>query len=108
MPESNAAPPSQSHWLPQALIISLSVTLVLLLVACLVSAVAIHQRMIPPPNFALRLGHVEIIAPCPRGILCDESTPFYAIWQGEMQPNGRIRYRELFFVYLKPTRHRYR
>ena len=89
------------------LVVGLSVTLVLLLVACLVSAVAIQQRVIPPPSFALRLGRVEIIAPCPRGILCDQSTPFYAIWQGEVQPNGSIQYRELFFVYLKPTR-RYR
>ncbi|HLE29938.1 MAG TPA: hypothetical protein VI793_17560 [Anaerolineales bacterium] len=107
MPESNATHPHPSHWLPQALVIGLSVTLVLLLVACLVSAVAIQQRVIPPPSFALRLGRVEIIAPCPRGILCDQSTPFYAIWQGEVQPNGSIQYRELFFVYLKPTR-RYR
>ena len=93
--------------LQQALVIGLSLTLVLLLAGCLLSAVAIQQRVLPPPAFAARLGRVEIAAPCPpQTFICDESTPFYAIWRGDIQPDGTIRYRELFFMYLRPTRRR--
>jgi hypothetical protein len=86
--------------------LSLSLTLGLLLAACPLSVVAIQQRMIPPPSFAVRLGSVEIAAPCPpRVFICDESTPFYAVWRGDDEPDGSITYRQLFFMYLKP-RHR--
>lgn len=88
-----------------ALIISVSLTLILLLAACPLSAVAIQQRVIPPLTFTARLGRVEISAPCPpRELVCDESTPFYAVWRGDLQPDGTILYRELFFMYLRPPR----
>ncbi len=88
-----------------ALIISVSLTLILLLAACPLSAVAIQQRVIPPLSFAVRLGRVEISGPCPPHMFeCDESTPFYAIWRGDLQPDGTIRYHELFFMYLRPPR----
>lgn len=106
MSEPNPAPRSEFRWLPRALVIAMILMLVLLLAAGLLSVVAIHQRVLPPPAFAVRVGPNELIAPCPRGILCDKSTAFYAIWWGELQPNGRMRYQQLFFVYLKPNRQR--
>lgn len=87
------------------LIIGLSVLLVFLLVTCLLSALAVHQRMIPPPAFAISLGPMVLAAPCPPQMsVCDESTPFYALWQGVRLPNGRTRYHYLFFIYLAPAR----
>lgn len=89
----------------QALVIGLSLLLLFLLLACLLSAVGVHQRLIPPPAFAVRLGPVEFAAPCPPQMsVCDESTPFYALWHGVELPDGTMRYRYLFFVYLAPER----
>lgn len=89
----------------QAVIIGLSLFIVFLLLVCLVSAVAVHQRFIPPPAFAIHLGPVEFAAPCPPPMsVCDESTPFYALWHGVEQPNGTMRYHYLFFIYLAPER----
>lgn len=89
----------------QALLIGLSLLVGILLFTCLLSAVAVHQRFIPPPAFAVRLGPVELAAPCPPQMsVCDESTPFYALWHGVELPDGTMRYRYLFFVYLAPAR----
>ena len=79
---------------------------VLLFAAGALAVAAIDERVLPPPAFSVRLGGYELIAPCPRGILCDKSTPFYAIWWGVPQLNGGTQYRPLFFVYLKSARHR--
>jgi len=104
MPELNVALKRPNSGLAPALILSLSLALVLLLAACPLSAVAIQQRVLGLPTFAVRLGHVEFAAPCPtRGFVCDRDTPFYAIWRGDDQPDGSIRYQELFFIYLRPT-----
>jgi len=89
-----------------AFIIAASLMLVLLFAAGALVVVAIDERVIPPPAFAVRLAGYELIAPCPRGILCDKFTPFYAIWWGVPKPNGGTRYRQLFFVYLKSARNR--
>ena len=89
----------------QAIIIGLSLLLGFLILTCLLSAVAVHQRFIPPPAFAVNLGSVVLAAPCPPQMsVCDESTPFYALWYGVKLPNGKIRYHYLFFVYLATTR----
>jgi hypothetical protein len=80
--------------------------LVLLFAAGALAVAAIDQRVLPPPTFAVGFAGYELIAPCPRGILCDKSTPFYAIWWGAPNPNGGTWYRPLFFVYLKPARRR--
>jgi|GEM_PF-1550240 len=95
----------ESRVLPM-LVIAAGLLLSLLLLVIALSVVAVHQRVLPPPTFAIRFGRYELMAPCPRGILCDKSTPFYALWWGEARPNGRIRYKQLFFVYLKSNRQR--
>src|SRR5699024_2821309 len=85
--------------------LSVCLTLVLLLSACPLSAIAIQQRVIEPPRFAVRVGSVEIAAPCPaQGFICDGPLPWYAIWWGDDQPDGSITYRQLYFIYLKRVR----
>jgi hypothetical protein len=87
--------------------LSLCVTLGLLLAACPLSIVAVQQRVIAPPRFAVRFASVEIAAPCPaRGFECSGPLPWYAIWWGDDQPDGSITYRQLYFIYLKPYRRR--
>lgn len=89
----------------QTVVVGLSLLLMFLLLACLLSVVAVHQRFIPPPAFAVSLGPMVLAAPCPPQMsVCDESTPFYAVWQGVKLPNGKIRYHYLFFIYLAPER----
>jgi hypothetical protein len=47
------------------------------------------------------IGSTEFSAPCPRhGFQCDPQVRYYAIWRGDSQPNGSIRYRLLYFTYL--------
>jgi hypothetical protein len=93
----------------QTIVIAVSLLAVFLLLACGLSALAVQQRLVPPPAFLIRLGPVEFAAPCPPQMtVCDESTPFYAIWHGVQLPNGTMRYRYLFFIYLaseRPDRH---
>jgi hypothetical protein len=104
MPELNATRHDLSHSRRQALIISLGLAFGLLLAACPLSMVAVQQRVIQPPVFALRLGSVEIAAPCPvRFSVCDSSTPWYAIWRSDHRPDGSFQSRQLFFMYLKPA-----
>lgn len=105
MSETKPAPRLETRLLQVLLIVA---GLVILLVFAIVSLsiVGVYQRVLPPPAFAIHIGPNELIAPCPRGIFCDESTAFYAIWWGEPRPNGKIRYKQLFFVYLKPNRPR--
>jgi hypothetical protein len=87
--------------------LSLCVTLALLLAVCPLSVIAVQQRVIEPPRFALRVGSVEIAAPCPaQGFICDGPLPWYAIWWGDDQPDGSITYRQLYFIYLKSNRQR--
>ena len=103
---ADARPSRRQHQL--ALIgLSLCVSLGLLLAACPLGIAAIQQRVIAPPRFAVRVGNVEIAAPCPaQGFICDEPLPWYAIWWGDDQPDGSITYRQLYFIYLKPVRRR--
>ena len=105
MPESNDSRGYRSRRGVRVLVTSLAMALVLLLAACPVSVVAIQQRVIAPPAFALRLGNVEFAAPCPtHEFICDEGTPWYAIWRTEDLPDGRTIGRQLFFMYLRPKR----
>jgi hypothetical protein len=109
MPEANSADLRHSRRRYQIGLIGLTMgmALGLLLAACPLSVVAIQQRLIAPPRFAVRVGSVEIAAPCPaRGFICDSSLPWYAVWWGDDQPDGSITYRQLYFIYLKPTRPR--
>jgi hypothetical protein len=105
MPEPTAGHRYQSRRGARALILSLTLALDLLLAACPMSLLAIQQRVIAPPAFAFRIGNVEIAAPCPTGVfVCDEGTPWYAIWRSEYLPDGSIQGRHLFFMYLRPKR----
>jgi hypothetical protein len=36
--------------------------------------------------------------------VCDEATPWYAIWWGEYRPDGSVRYEQVFFTYLRPRK----
>jgi hypothetical protein len=105
MPEPRQPYQHPRRYVP--LIISLVITLVLLLAACPLGVLAIQQRVIAPPTFAVWVGDVEFAAPCPtRGFDCDDAMPWYAIWRGDPEPDGSITYRQLFFVYLKPAKRR--
>ena len=107
MPEPNATLQNERRRGQQALIFSLGLVLVLLLAACPLGVIAIQQRVISLPQLSVRLGSVEFSAPCPtRSIICDESTPWVAVWRGEDQIDGSVLYRQFFFMYLKPKRQR--
>src|SRR4051812_44458627 len=109
MPEPSSAGLRHSRRRHQIglIVLSVCVTLGLLLAACPLSMVAIQQRVIEPPRFAVRVGNIEFAAPCPaQGFICDSPLPWYAIWRGDDQPDGSITYRQLYFIYLKPARRR--
>jgi len=68
-------------------------------------AVAIQQRVITAPSVSLRLGGLTVAAPCPpQGFICDESTPFFAVWLGRDRADGSVNYKEIFFMYLSKMR----
>ena len=107
MPEPNASTHHQSRHRYSILLVGLCLALGLLLAACPLSVVAVQQRVIAPPTFALRFGSVEIAAPCPtRVFICPHPMPWYAIWRSEERPDGTIRFDQLFFLYLAPRQRR--
>jgi hypothetical protein len=108
MPEPSSSDSRHGRRHPIGLILlSLCVMLGLLLAICPLSVVAIQQRLIEPPRFAVRIANIEFAAPCPaQGFICDGPLPWYAIWRGDDQPDGSITYRQLYFIYLKPARRR--
>src|SRR5262245_50250498 len=105
MPEPTASRRYQARRGARALVVGLTMALALFLAACPMSLLAIQQRVITPPAFAIRIGNVEFAAPCPtRVFICDEGTPWYAIWRTEDMPDGSTIGRQLFFMYLRPKR----
>ena len=89
----------------QALVIAASLLLVLLMLGVGALALAIQQRVLNPPHFALHLGHLYLTAPCPAPTLvCDPDVNYYAIWSGHDLPDGRIHFDEIYFHYL-PNKH---
>jgi hypothetical protein len=104
MSEANDTLPYQRRRRYGVLLASLSLALILLLAVCLLGAVAVQHRVIAPPSFAFQLGSMEIAAPCPtRVFICPHPMPWYAIWRSDEGPNGSIKFRQLFFVYLEPS-----
>ncbi|MEP7359609.1 MAG: hypothetical protein ABI847_20320 [Anaerolineales bacterium] len=104
---SLAAPrPHKYSRLIQAGLIAASLLAALLAVALGAAALALHQGWLHPPPFEVKVGRVEFSAPCPaQGFDCDPTLPYYAVWRGDPQPDGTIRYRLLYFSYLnKPGR----
>jgi hypothetical protein len=103
IPEPASLPAHHRHRY-QAFLVGLGIVVCLLLAACPLGAIAIHQRVLPPPKFSLRIGNQELVGPCPaRMPVCDEATPWYAIWWGEHRPDG-VRYEQIFFTYLRPLK----
>jgi hypothetical protein len=76
--------------------------LALTIAACPLGLLAMHRGLIPPPAFALRLGGLELAAPCPPhlGSQCGHGLPYYAIWRGHPQPDGSTTYKLIYFTYL--------
>jgi hypothetical protein len=105
MLETNDTLPYRRRRRYSALVVGLSLALGLLLAACPLGVVAVQNRVVPPPSFALRFGNMEIAAPCPtRVFICPQPMPWYAIWQSEERVDGSIKFRQLFFMYLAPAR----
>jgi hypothetical protein len=88
----------------RALLLGLALILAGLAAACPLGALAVQQGSLRPPGFAVRLGNLELAAPCPPHISCDRSVPYYALWHGSHQPDGSVNYRLLYFTYLPPLR----
>lgn len=103
--DPNHTPPAPRRYL--APLIGLGIVLLLVLAACPLGVLAVQQRAIAPPSFAFNIGEVEFAAPCPkRGFVCYQPLPWYAIWRGDPEPDGTVTYRQLFFMYLRPSRQR--
>lgn len=87
------------------LVVSASLLLAGLCAGVGLSGLAVYHRVLPPPAFSVRLGDVEIAAPCPPSeIVCEKYPAFFAVWQGTLQPGGSMKYRLRWFVYLSPKR----
>lgn len=84
----------------QALIIGASILPVVTLLAFALLLVAIQQRVVDPPRFAVHIGRVYFVAPCPPPYDCDIHLNYYAVWRGQDLPGGNIRFDEVFFTYL--------
>ena len=96
-----AAGPQNTSRLVQAGLIAASVLLAVLAGAVGVAALALHQGWLHPPPFSVKVGRMELSAPCPaQGFHCDPKLPYYAIWRGDPQPDGSTRYRLVYFTYL--------
>jgi len=97
------ARPSNHFW-GKALIIGAS----LLLAACLLGlaglGLAVQQRALELPRFAVRIGALSVMAPCPPPYDCDTRLNYYAVWRGRDLPNGDTHYDEVFFTYLPKRR----
>lgn len=96
------------HQRRRAVIVCLSsicITLALLAAAVPLGMVGVQRRIINPPTFALHFGNIEIAAPCPtRVFVCPQPLPWYAIWWSENRPDGGMRSRQLYFMYLGSRR----
>ena len=89
----------------QVLVIAASLLLVLFMLGVGALALAIQQRVLQPPPFALHVGQLYLTAPCPTPTqVCDPQENYYAIWRGRDLPNGHIHFDEIYFVYL-PGKH---
>jgi len=87
------------------LVVSASLALAGLCAGVGLSGLAVYHRILPPPAFSVRLGDVEIAAPCPPSeIVCEKYPAFFAVWRGARQPSGSMKYRLMWFVYLSPKR----
>ena len=95
---------TRDRWGP-ALVIAASLLVVAALLAVGLLVVAIQQRLVEPPRFALHFGQVYLDAPCPNpAVNCDINLNYYAVWRGQQLPDGRIHYEQVYFTYLQKKR----
>jgi hypothetical protein len=101
-----SARPNGHDRLVQAGLIAASLSLAVFMAAAGLGVLALYQGWMRPPAFELKLGRFELSAPCPaQGFDCDPQVRYYAIWRGDQQPDGSVRYRLMYFTYLnKPNR----
>jgi hypothetical protein len=94
-----------SSTLQQALVIGVCLLLVLSLLAVGLVVVAVQQRVVSLPAFSVRVGSVQFGGPCPSPAFnCDVNPNYYAVWVGNDQPDGSVRFHEVFFTYLPKRR----
>ncbi len=98
--------PAALTWLAPALLVAVSLALVLALAAGPLLALGIQRRMVAPPAFALRVGRYELVAPCPKNVICDVDTPFFGVWLGRERADGSMNYKSVFFMYRHPPQRR--
>ena len=105
MPVINPADKPPSHRLALTAIIVASLALVLAALACVAGVFSLGQGYVELPPLSVRLGHLELAAPCPQVMNCDIHLPYYAIWFGHDLPNGSVQYEQLYFVWLVKKKH---
>ncbi|NJM07837.1 hypothetical protein HC891_19045 [Candidatus Gracilibacteria bacterium] len=95
-------PPEESYRARRSrLPLLLSSLFALLIASCVLIGIGLQSGVLRPPPFSVMIVTTEFSAPCPRnGFQCDADVRYYAIWRGDPQPNGSIRYRLLYFTYL--------
>ena len=96
-------PPAHRYTaLVQIGLIAASLLAALLVAGAALVALAVHDGRLHPPPFSVKVGRIELSAPCPaQGFDCDPALPYYAVWRGDPQPDGTTQYRLLYFAYLK-------
>lgn len=88
-----------------SLVVGVSLLLTLLCASLGLFGLAIYHRLVPPPAFSVRMGAVEIAAPCPPSELqCEEYPAYYAVWRGDLQADGSMQYKLMWFSYLNRKR----
>ena len=96
-----AGPGPQSYSrIVQAGLIAAGLLLALLAAAVGLGVWAFQEGRLHPPAFEVKFGRIEHSAPCPARLDCEDKQRYYAIWRGDQQPDGTIRYRLVYFTYL--------
>lgn len=75
-----------------------------LALACTLLAGALRLGLVRPPAFSVPVGDTWLVAPCPDELNCPDELPYYAVWQGERQPDGSTSYELRYFTYLPRRR----
>ena len=104
MPVISDSDKPSTHRLAQAGLALAGLMLLLAVATCALAATSLRLGVVQPPAFSVRVGTVELAAPCPQAFSCDVNQPYYAIWRGDPQPDGSVKFSELYFVWLKGRR----
>lgn len=87
-----------------ALVIGCAVALLGLAGSCALGVGAVSLGVARPPAFSVPIGQTWLVAPCPAEMNCPAELPYYAIWEGERQPDGSTTYELRYFTYLPRRR----